>query len=81
MKCAIVIASDVKQIMFTPETHSEKDALKLITSEDDITVDKVLSASGYPVIEGENIYLSVYECIDSVMLILRPKFYGYYKKI
>ncbi len=36
MKTAVIFADGVKQIMFTPENDSEKFALSLITSDDNI---------------------------------------------
>lgn len=82
MKCAIVIADGIKQIMFTAETDSEKQALKMITTEEDISVDIKTgcfyqstppSASGYMVSESKGGYLRAYECSESLMLVLRPK--------
>lgn len=82
MKCAIVIADGIKQIMFTPETQSERDALKLITPEDEMTVDVTYgsffsaipeSAYSYTVKKTQGGYLRAYECKESVMIVLRPK--------
>lgn len=82
MKCAIVIAEGLKQIMFTAETESEKQALKMITPEDDISVDIKVgsfytnappSAAGYMVGISNGDYLRAYECSESLMLVLRPK--------
>lgn len=39
MKTAIIIADGIKQVMFTPENDSEKQALKMITPQDNITVE------------------------------------------
>lgn len=82
MKCAVVIAGDVKQVMFTPENESEKFALKMITAQDQITVDVKMggffdelpeSALGYSVAECRGQYLRAYSSADSLMLVLRPK--------
>jgi len=82
MKCAIVIADGLKQIMFTPETQNEKDALGMITPEDNISIDIKTgsfytdmppSAAGYCVSESNGGYLRAYECRESLMLVLRPK--------
>lgn len=81
MKCAIVISDGLKQIMFTPETQTEREALKLITIEDNISVDIKTgsfydnmpnSASGYCVRESNGGYLRAYSCEESLMLVLRP---------
>jgi len=80
MKTTIIIWDWVKQINFTPETDTEKEALKLITVNDDI----------HTVIKKGNLYeddsvfwLDVYECqwgfnranqsTESVMFVLTPK--------
>ncbi len=84
MKTAIIISDGVKQIMFTPENESEKQALKLITPQDDITVETKegslfdnhstpKSAIGYTVSECKGGYLRAYEDTDSLMIVLRPK--------
>lgn len=70
----------MKQIMFTPETENEREALKLITADDDIhTI--VEKGSFY---DGEKVFgVNIYTCQggymrakqdeDSVMLVLTPK--------
>lgn len=81
MKTAILLANGVKQIMFTPETNNEKEALKMITVDDDI----------HTVIKRGNFYggdeqifgVDVYKCqggymraeqdTESVMFVLTPK--------
>lgn len=82
MKCAIIIADGLKQIMFTPENETERNALKMITPEDDITVDiktgtffeqMPTSAAGYCVEESKGGYLRAYCSAESLMLVLRPK--------
>lgn len=81
MKTAILLADGVKQIMFTPETENEKEALKLITPNDDIhTVikrgsfvsdhDKVFGANVY---ECQGGYMRAEEDEESVMFVLTPK--------
>jgi len=81
MKTAILLADGVKQIMFTPETENEKEALKMITPDDDIhTVIK----RGTFVGEHDEVFgANVYECRggymraeadrESVMFVLTPK--------
>lgn len=81
MKTAILLADGVKQIMFTPETENEKEALKMITVDDDIhTVIKRGNFYG----ESEEIFgVDIYECqggylraeqnTESVMFVLTPK--------
>jgi len=83
MKCAIVIADGVKQVMFTPENESEKQALKMITDDDEITVETKTGAfysgfndhqlKGYNVALSQGGYLRAYEDSDSLMLVLKPK--------
>lgn len=84
MKTAIIIADGVKQIMFTPENDSERQALKMITPDDDISLDiksgtfydsynRPASAHGYTVRLCRSDYLRAYEDVDSLMLVLRPK--------
>lgn len=82
MKTAIIIADGIKQVMLTPENDSEKMALKMITENDDITVefktgtlfDKApRSALGYIIQKSNGDYLRAYESEDSLMLVLKPK--------
>lgn len=82
MKTAIVIADGIKQIMFTPENESEKQALKMITPDQEITVDirqgnfyttMPPSAAGYMVAKCNGDYLRAYDSEESLMLVLRPK--------
>jgi hypothetical protein len=82
MKTAIIIADGIKQIMLTPENDSEKQALKMITPQDDITLEthtgtlydrSPASAKGYTVNQCKGGYLRAYENTDSLMLVLRPK--------
>lgn len=80
MKTTIIIWDWVKQINFTPETDSEKEALKLITVNDDIhTVIK----KGTVYEDDSVLWLNIYECqwgrnraensTESVMFVLTPK--------
>ena len=79
MKTAILITHGVKQIMFTPENDSEKEALSYISKDDDIHT--ILKGTLYddPKIFGVNIYecqggyLRAEEQEDSVMFVLTPK--------
>lgn len=82
MKTAIIMADGIKQIMFTPENESEKQALKMITIDDDISIDikrgtmydtYPQSAEGYCVQKCEGNYLRAYSCEESLMLVLTPK--------
>ena len=80
MKTAIIISNGLKQIMFTPENDSEKQALKMITLDDNITIDVKSGAftdkpptMGYSVSQCQGGYLRAWEDEDSVMLLLRPK--------
>ena len=83
MKCAVVIADGVKQIMFTPENKSEKLALSMINVDDDISVERKKGsfydgfrdhqARGYNVALCQSGYLRAFEDADSLMLVLKPK--------
>ena len=82
MKTAIILADGIKQIMFTPENESEKMALKMITPEDNISLEiksgtfydsMPESAKGYAVQKSRGDYLRAYECEESLMLVLTPK--------
>lgn len=59
MKISIVIVEGAKQIMLTPETDHEKQALKFINPEDEI---KVVAKWGSFTNEYEHAQLKVDEC-------------------
>lgn len=81
MKTAILITNEVKQIMFTPETKAEKEALAYISPNDNIhtVIKKGTFYDGDEQIFG----VDVYECQggyyraekkeSSVMFVLTPK--------
>lgn len=82
MKTAILLSNGVKQIMFTPETDNEKEALKLITPDDDIHT--VIKEGNFYNGNGKEIFgVNIYMCQggflraedekNSVMFILTPK--------
>lgn len=85
MKCAMVIASGVKQIMLTAEDEEEQAALELLSKENqEISVEMKegsffhhasvpQSARGYLIAECKGGYLRAYEDPKSLMLVLRPK--------
>lgn len=82
MKTAIVIANGIKQVMLTPETPEEKQALLMITPDDDIKLevkrtsffdDCPPSAAGYMVAKSSGGAYRAYTCEESIMLILTPK--------
>jgi hypothetical protein len=80
MKTAIIISEGLKQIMFTPENDNEKQALKMISPEDDISIEihqgrfsDKSDVMGYQVSECRGGYLRAWQDNDSVMLMLRPK--------
>jgi hypothetical protein len=83
MKTAIIIADGLKQIMLTPENDSERRALKMITLDDDISLEAKTgtlfdgnipkSARGYVVQKCQGDYLRAYESEESLMLVLTPK--------
>lgn len=80
MKCSIVISEGIKQVMFTPETESEKQALSMLTGDDNIEVaikkgqftDK-RERYGYDVAQCQGGYLRAWENEGSTMLVLTPK--------
>ncbi len=82
MKTAIIFADGIKQVMLTPENESEKLALKMITPQDNITLEMKRGtlynqypdcAQGYVVTKSKGDYLRAYECEESLMLVLTPK--------
>jgi len=80
MKTAILITDGVKQIMFTPENASERQALKMISPDEDIhTIIKKGSFSPFPKVFGARIYecqggyYRAEENEESVMFVLTPK--------
>ena len=81
MKCAIVLGDRVKQIMFAPENDNEKQALKMITPDDSISVqtkqgsfyDDAKNVVGYDVTMCQGNYLRAFAQSDCVMLVLTPK--------
>jgi hypothetical protein len=82
MKVAIIFSEGIKQINFTPENDDEKQALKLITPNDDIDL-AVKNGQFYGYGNGNNFgievkttqggYLRVFENTESIMLVLSPK--------
>ena len=80
MKTAILIANGVKQIMFTPENDAEKQALNIISTEDDIhTVIKRGQFADTDEVFGVDVqfceggFLRAYKSEKSVMFVLTPK--------
>lgn len=80
MKTSILITEGVKQIMFTPENESEKEALKYISPNDNIhTIIKKGSFSDKEEVFGVDIYhcqggyYRAQESTESVMFVLTPK--------
>ena len=80
MKTAILITDGVKQIMFTPENESEKQALKMISPDEEIhTVIKTGTFSDMNGVFGANVYecrggyMRADENEESVMFVLTPK--------
>jgi len=81
MKTAILLADGVKQIMFTPETDNEREALKMITPDDDIHT--VIKRGAFYDGDEKIFGVNVYECQggyyraennpESVMFVLTPK--------
>ncbi len=83
MKTALIIADGIQQIMLTPESEEERNALQLITPDKDITIERKEgtlfdsnppnSAKGYTIQKCNGDYLRAYECEKSLMLVLKPK--------
>lgn len=83
MKVAIIFTDGVKQINFTPENESEKQALKMITPDDNIElavktgsfIDSHNKPNPYSVEINmcRNGYLRAFSSEESIMLILTPK--------
>ena len=80
MKISIVIAEGEKQVMFTPETEIEKQALKFIEPTDDVeiattwgTYDTAPSAYSYNTTKCRGGYFRRFAEADSLMFVLRPK--------
>lgn len=83
MKTAVIISDGVKQIMLTPENDSEKFALGMISTNDNISVEfksgtlydgkSPESAKGYTVSKCQGGYLRAFESAESLMLVLTPK--------
>ena len=80
MKISIVIVEGAKQIMLTPETDHEKQALKFINPKDEITVvakwgnfsDKY-SHADLQVNECQGGYLRAFSEADSLMFLIKDK--------
>lgn len=81
MKVAIIFSEGTKQINFTPENDDERQALKLITPNDDIRLAVKSGTFGEdrftPFTIGINKcqggYLRAYDGGESIMLVLTPK--------
>ena len=80
MKISIVIVEGAKQIMLTPETEHEKQALKFINPKDEITVvskcgsfsDKYNHAN-LQVNQCQGGYLRAFSESDSLMFLIKDK--------
>ena len=77
---SVVIAEGVKQVMLTPETDHEKEALKWISVEDDVeiakhwgTFDDAPSAYSYNSTKCQGGYVRRFAEADSLMFVLTPK--------
>ena len=81
MKVAIIFSEGIKQINFTPENEDEKQALKLITPNDDIQLAVKNGSFGeerykpftIEVNQCKGGYLRAFESSGSIMLVLSPK--------
>lgn len=80
MKISIVIAEGEKQVMMTPETDIEREALKFIEPKDDIeiatewgTYDDAPRNFSYNTTKCQGGYFRRFAEKDSLMFVLRPK--------
>lgn len=80
MKVSLIISEKAKQVMLTPEDESEKLALKMISSGNDIEVavkdgrfHSGLRPAGYEIDMCQGGYLRAWDSEDSIMLVLTPK--------
>lgn len=83
MKTAIIISGDVKQIVFMPETESDKAALAMLDENHEIslmlTSGSIYDASSGPKPFSANVskcqggYLRLYKDKESKVLVLTPK--------
>lgn len=81
MKVAIIFSNGVKQINFTPENEDEKQALKLITPNDNIQLAVKNGYFGEDRFKPFSIdihgcqggYLRAFDHSESIMLVLSPK--------
>lgn len=81
MKVAIIFAEGIKQINFTPENDDERQALKLITANDDISLavhsgsfgEERLKPFTVGINQCQGGYLRAFQGEQSIMLVLTPK--------
>jgi len=81
MKVAIIFSEGVKQINFTPENDDEKQALRLITPNDNIELAVKSGSFGEerhkPFTIDVNMckggFLRAFDSAESIMLVLTPK--------
>jgi hypothetical protein len=81
MKIAIIFSEGVKQINFTPENDDEKQALQLITPNDNIELavhtgsfgDARFRPFSVNINQCKGGYLRTYDDSQSIMLVLTPK--------
>lgn len=81
MKVAIIFAEGIKQINFTPENDDERQALKLITANDDISLavhrgsfgEERLKPFTVGINQCQGGYLRAFTGEQSIMLVLTPK--------
>lgn len=81
MKVAIIFSDGVKQINFTPENEDEKQALKLITADDDIQLavktghfgEEYYKPFTVGIKQCQGGYLRAFGNSESIMLVLTPK--------
>jgi len=83
MKTTIILHDNIKQVVFTPENETEKQALKMFSPNDNISL-AIKEGSFYGYKEGakpfsvdvamcQGGYMRAWDSSDSVILVLTPK--------
>ncbi len=85
MKTTIVLTDNIKQVIFTPENDSERQALKMIPPDDNIDLaikegsfygshlSRGAEAARIKVERCQGGYLRAYDDYESIILVLTPK--------
>lgn len=81
MKISLIITNDAKQVMMTPETDQEREALKWISPNDTLEVvakmgtlfDNETGHANYQICENQAGYYRIFETAESLMFVIRKK--------